>query len=183
MENGPCECMYFLLNMWIFQPAMFVYQRVIILKGNDLEGKTWLGGSRSTPLRMKSLTPKAASRAMLRLAQIARDAPEPIREEVESVWKMVDVWPKKVKELNLMNHRFCAPFWWSSSYQSVTKISKTYKWKDIGSWLLVCWLWYSWLDLIRPQQKHLESWPVQLRFPINSDDFAAEEALSHWSTW
>ena len=59
---------------------------------------------------MKSLTPKAASRAMLRLAQIARDAPEPIREEVESVWKMVDVWPKKVKELNLMNHRLCAPF-------------------------------------------------------------------------
>ena len=28
MENGPEMKMYFLLNMWIFQPAMLVYQRV-----------------------------------------------------------------------------------------------------------------------------------------------------------
>ena len=30
MENGPEMKMYFLLKMVIFQPAMFVYQRVVV---------------------------------------------------------------------------------------------------------------------------------------------------------
>ncbi len=40
MENGPGLKMYFLLKMGIFQPAMLVYQRVVLIKVGN-QGVSW----------------------------------------------------------------------------------------------------------------------------------------------